>query len=356
MRRIFCALLLAAATLAQAERSLLIQGSLTEQGELQLRYQPPAGVQELPFALSPAQGLAGWRGQLQIQADDCTDLLPAALRLRPGCQAATLTIRPRTLQAYAVYQPAEPLADGQGVLLHTGHHLVLLPDTALRWEWRAPWVAEGGAQQADGPVLRQLSAAQVNQALAQQASLGSLPEQLGLWDYLLLGRSGLQRTPVAVLDGRLGAQRARQVQDLLAQIHADYAMAYGEAPQGGVVIVVGSELRGYHGDTTAGPMMRLRLPLDPSGLRQSQLQYFLAHELGHWWNSGLYRSDEQRPWLHEGHAEWLAQVQQLPYQPPAAWAAQVELALNACLRARAGQVAGGSPPAARVARITTSAA
>ncbi len=345
MKNVMGALLLAAATAApaQAERSLLIQGSLTEQGELQLRYQPPPGVQELPFAKLQEHGLAAWRKQLQLQPDACTELLPSALRLRPGCVAATLTIRPQTLQAYAVYQPAEPLSDGQGVLLHTGHYLVLLPDTALHWEWRAPWVAEGGTLRAQGPVVRQLSAEQVNQALAQQAREGSLPEQLGLWDYLLLGRSELQRAPGAVLDGRLGAERVHQLRQLLAQIHADYAQAYGDAPPGGLVVAVASELRGYHGDTTVGPMMRLRLPMNAAALSQADLQYFLAHETAHWWNSGLYSSDELRPWLHEGHAEWLAHVQQRPHHPQADWNARVERALNACLRLRAGQVAAGLP-------------
>ncbi|MBB5203221.1 hypothetical protein HNQ51_000514 [Inhella inkyongensis] len=342
--------LAAAAQMAWANTpELLIQGSLAKDGSLLMRYQPPAGVQELPFWPPTPHGAQAWRKKMASAADDCTELLPSALRLRAGCKAATLRVRPEVLNAYATYEPAQPQADGSGVLLHTGHYAVLLPGTALRWQWQAPAVLQRGAQHR-GEVNLALGAAEVDAEL--QNSGYENQRRLGLAEYVFLGQRPAQDLGGAwlMMDAKVLADQAKRIrQDLLGSVQA-YSKAYGQAlPGSGALVVTLSELPGFHGDTTPGRMMRLRLPRDASTLSPEDLGLFVAHEAGHWWNSGLYRSDASRPWLHEGHAEWMALLQQAQtgQLAPQRWVERVEAYVNACLAARGDQVAAKLPTGRR---------
>ena len=347
-----CQGLLLAATAHMAAASspeLLIQGSLAEDGSLLMRYQPPAGVQELPFRWAAPHGSQGWRKKMATAADECTELLPSALRLRPGCAAATLRVRPEVLNAYATYEPAQPQADGSGVLLHTGHYAVLLPGTALRWQWQAPAVLQRGAHHPNEVSLA-IGAAEVDAEL--QHSANEAQRRLGMVEYVFLGRRPAQDLGGAwlMMDAAVPAETAARVrQDLMSSVKA-YAQAYGQAlPGSGALVVTLSELPGFHGDTTPGRMMRLRLPRDAGTLSPEDLGLFVAHEAGHWWNSGLYRSDAARPWLHEGHAEWMALLQQAQagQLAPQRWVERVEAYVNACLAARGEQVAAKLPTGRR---------
>jgi hypothetical protein len=349
--RAFQLTLLAAttSTALAAAPELLIQGSLADDGGLLVRYEPPAGVQELPFWQPAPHGSQAWRKKMASAADDCTELLPSTLRLKPGCQAATLRIRPEVLNAYATYEPAQPQADGSGVLLHTGHYAVLLPGTALRWRWQAPAVLQRGGQHPGGVNLL-LTAAEVDAELQQSSNENQ--RRLGLIEYVFLGRGLAQDLGGAwlMMDAKVPPETAARVrQDLLSSVKA-YAKAYGQAlPGSGALVVTVSELPGFHGDTTPGRMMRLRLPRDASTLSPETLGLFVAHEAGHWWNSGLYRSDSSRPWLHEGHAEWMALLQQVQAGQllPERWVERVEADVNACLAARGDRVAAHLPTGRR---------
>ncbi|MBH9576097.1 hypothetical protein [Inhella proteolytica] len=316
--------------------SLTVTGSLDAQGRLLVRYEPPTGVRELPFWPPTPHGQEAWRQLMAEAGDACTELGPSALRIQPGCRAATLRVRPRVLGAYATYEPAQPQSDGSGVLLHTGHYAVLLPGTELRWRWVAPHVLQRGRAHRALVELR-IPAAEVDQEL--QHSGWEQQKRIGIAEYVYLGRRAAERQGPAwlALDGGLGAARAAFVRERLLGTLQAYGQAYGRTlPHTGAVVVTLSESPGYHGDTTPGQMMRLRLPRDAATMSNEDFSHFIAHEVGHWWNKGLYSSDDAQPWLHEGHAEWMALVQQTQegQMTPAQMRARVQGALNSCLAAR----------------------
>lgn len=332
-----------------AEPLLKITGSLGAQGELLMRYEPPPGVRELPFWPPTPHGQRGWRQKMARAADACTELTPSALRLKPGCRAATLKVTPRMLAEYATYEPAQPQSDGSGVLLHSGHYAVLLPGTALRWRWRAPMVLQRGAAHATSATLA-VPAAAVDAEL--QASGDEHQRRAGLAEYVFLGRRPAQNLGSVwlVLDGALDAARASAVRERLRGSVQAYTQAYSQAlPASGALVVTLSDLPGFHGDTTHGRMMRLRLPSDAGTMSAEDLALFVAHEAGHWWNRGLFRSDVERPWLHEGHAEWLAFMQQAQagLLAPERLRERVEGYLNGCLAARGERPAASLPTGRR---------
>lgn len=325
---------LACAFAVQAGAATLeIQGSLDDQGRLLMRYTPPPGVSELPFWPPTPHGQSQWRKGMAEAGDDCTELTPTSLRIKPGCRAATLRVRPKVLAAYATYEPAQPQSDGSGVLLHTEHYAVLLPGAGLHWRWVAPHVLHRGHALRGRAELR-IPASEVDQELhhsgfEQQKRIGSV-------EYVYLGRRAAERLGPAWLavDGGLDTERIAFVRERLRGSVRAYAQAYGKTlPDTGAVVATLSDLPGYWGDTTPGRMMRLRLPRDVRTMTSEELSTFIAHEVGHWWNKGLYTSDDARSWLHEGHAEWMALVQQTQdgLMSPEQLREQVQGRLNGCL-------------------------
>lgn len=318
-----------------AASSLVIRAELGTGGELLVRYQPPAGIRELPFWRRAEHGQQGWRSHMARAGDDCTELLSTALRLRPGCSQAVLRITPRLLAAYATYEPAQPLLDGQGVLSHTSHYAVALPGTAIDWQWQAP---PGGVVLRHGTVHRtharwHTSADVVDRLLREPAM--PPPPGSGLGDMIFTGTAQVHDEGVAwaVVDSTLPADSRRRLVRRVADAVQDYARAYGRAlPGRATLLLTAAEESGQHGDVADGWTMRLRLPHTgpPS---EGALALFIAHEAAHWWNTGLFQVDPAHAWLHEGHAEWLAHWQVLERGPLTRqqWLERVESQINLCL-------------------------
>lgn len=339
MSRMRIGLLLAAGLCALpgwAAPELKITGSLGPKGELLMRYEPPVGVRELPFWPPTPHGQSEWRKGMAEAADACTELRATSLRIKPGCRAATLRVKPKVLDAYATYEPAQPMSDGSGVLLHTGHYAVLVPGAGLHWRWIAPQVLQRGRAHR-GKVELRIPGADVDRELHHTG--WEQQKRIGIAEYVHLGRRGVERLGPAwlALDGALDAERAAFVRERLLASLKSYGNAYGRTlPDSGAVIVPVSDLPSFHGDTTPGRMMRLRLPHDARTMSNEDFGQFVAHEVGHWWNKGLYSSDDAQPWLHEGHAEWMALVQQTQdgLMTPEQLRARVQGALNHCLFSR----------------------
>lgn len=318
-----------------AAATLVIEAELHSSGELWVRYRPPPGTRDLPFWQGSEQGRQRWRSTMARAGDDCTELLPSALRLRPGCTQALLLITPRLLAAYATYEPAQPLLDGQGVLSHTGHYAVVLPGTHIDWQWLAP---PGGTVLRHGTVhrtqARWRTPADVVDRLIREPLLPP-PRDSGLNDMVFTGTAQVHDETVAwaVVDSTLPADSRRQLSRGVAHAIQDYTQAFGRAlPKRATLLVTAAEQPGQQGDTADGWTMRLRLPRTgvPS---DTALALFIAHEAAHWWNAGLFQSDPAQAWLHEGHAEWLAHWQVLERGPftRRQWLQRLESQINLCL-------------------------
>lgn len=347
---------------APAEPELSIEMSLLPDGALQVRYTPPPDVRELTF-WNPIPGAHdAWRAAMMAPADACTELTRRTLRIHdsPACSAATVRVTPKLLALDASYQPAEALGNvdergGQGGLLaYTGHYTALLPGHALRWRWVVPpggYLVQAGAThaQAQVAVVEQL----VSPATVDRSRVPSYVSvrALGAHQYVWWGRWAPEQLPEGagslVLDPRLDAVRAQRIRTALQGDMAALKAAYGRGPAGPVgVLVPLEESQRFHGDTTEGRMMRLQLPAmaGPTAMTGTRLERFVAHEVAHWWNAGVFYSDALRPWLHEGHAEWVALLLQhrAGREDDQAVRASVEAAINTCLQLR------GDLPAAQL--------
>lgn len=343
-------LLLLPATFAQAGE-LRIEAQLAHDGALELRYTPPAGIRELPFWNASPDAGKRWRDGLFQAADDCTEVTGTGLRLRasPACTAATIRIVPRELALDAVYEPAQPISDGSGVLLYVGHYAVLLPGHALRWQWRAPsngYVIHRGRVRRS-TVEQFASAAVVNRALAQPDEAAE--RDLGTHQMVFIGRTPFESFAqgVLVVDPHLDVPRAARVRATLSNAVDSLTRAYGRKLDGRFAVVAAlSSQPGFHGDTADGQAMRLRLPEDASTMGDNELEMLVSHEAAHWWNAGVYASDSARPWLHEGNAEWVARLLMLRSGAMTLEELRLDLerAMNRCLQIRGGKPAVDMPP------------
>lgn len=329
---------------------LRIEARLTDDGALELRYTPPAGVRELPFWNASQDAGKRWRDGLFLAADDCTEVTATGLRLRPSpaCTAATIRIVPKELALDAVYEPAQPISDGSGVLLYVGHYAVLLPGHALRWQWRAPregyFIHRGRVRMST--VEQFASAAIVNRALAQPDEAAE--RDLGTHRMVFIGRTPFESFAqgVLVVDPHLDAPRAARVRAALSNAVESLTRAYDRKLGGRFTVVAAlSSQPGFHGDTADGQAMRLRLPEDASTIGGNDLEMLVSHEAAHWWNAGVYASDSTRPWLHEGNAEWVAWLLMLRSgaMTPEELRLDLERAMNRCLQVRGGKPAADMP-------------
>jgi len=337
---------------AQASGELLISQRLLPDGALEITYTPPQGQRELTFFGAHRDAHKRWRGAAMKAVGHCTELLETGIRLRdaPDCLAATVRLEARVLALDAVYEPAQPLSDGSGVLAYSGHAAVLLKGQALRWRWMPPQggviIHQGRVER--GPVEQRATAEQVDQALA--GAPFELTREIGAAQYVYLGSAkGLVAMAGGnlLLDPGLDAARAERISKVLKYNLDRLARLYGVAlPGPGAVVTAVSERPGFHGDTTFGRMMRLRLPSNAETMPGATLERFVTHEVVHWWNSGVFNTDLQRPWLHEGHAEWMARL--LLYEQgllgDAELRADIESNLNNCAAARGSQVAAAMKP------------
>ncbi len=177
-----------------------------------------------------------------------------------------------------------------------------------------------------------------------------LTREIGAAQYVYLGGAkGLVAMAGGnlLLDPGLDASRAERIRKVLEYTLERLPKLYGVAlPGPGAVVTAVSELPGFHGDTTSGRMMRLRLPANVETMPGTMLEHFVAHEVVHWWNSGVFGTDQQRPWLHEGHAEWMARLllREQGLLGDAELRADIESNLNNCAAARGSKVAAAMKP------------
>lgn len=294
-----------------AAGELLIETELADDGALLVGYTLPAGQHVLRRLLDNETARQIWREQMR-PADACTEIDGELLRLRTdlGCGRLRVRVAPALLARYATYEPAAPIAE-TGLLTYSSYYAAALPGHGLRWRWLAP---QGGYALYQGRVERRaaelkLSAGEVDALLPRLAEPDAF-HALGASQYVYLGRAPLIEIPGGVLvrDPQLDEQRLAEIRHTLHLAMYKYGRAYGRMPAGPVGVVASTaELPRYRGEVSEGRMMGLWVMRTPEANRQPlNIQRFIAHEAAHWWNQGVYQSAEQRPWLHEGHADWLA--------------------------------------------------
>jgi len=332
---------------------LLIEMALAEDGALLISYTPPAGVTELQRWSRSAAARDFWRDQVQ-PLDACTRIEGDLIQLLadPQCSTARLRVTPKLLARNATYEAAQPIA-GTGVIAYSGFYAVALAGHDLQWRWRAP---AGGYVLQDGRVQRTaahllIDAASVSAATIEGGNNAQSWQRIGAQHYAYLGNAPLIEFPGGSLvrDPTLDEARVDLIRRTLTQAMEDLALAYGVKPAGPVGVVTSmADSGGFHGDTSDGRMMRLRLV--PAAKEQDStghaLQHFVMHETAHWWNVGVRRSDPDRPWMHEGHADWVAllMLRQHGIWDDAIAKTHMESALNRCLLTRGDLPAHALPP------------
>jgi len=283
------------------------------QRRLVVRYRAPETVTHLDFLLADDRVDTAFRTPFLKPLNGCGTRVRAGLELRHGAgceQGATFLVEPQVLQLDAMYEPAQPSSDG-GVLLYTGYYAAAAPGLATRWHF-APAAGDYGiddSRRHDGPwdVLPGL----VYDGATPQAD----PRQDDDWltrqhaqHYVFLGHTPMTRSAgvLWVRDPAVAPAILDSVGRAGPVAWDAFARAAGREPGGQTAVVVLGMPPGhfgYHGDRTEGQM--LRLSFAQSDQRDaSSASAFIAHETAHLWNHGLYRSDMDRPWLHEGDADW----------------------------------------------------
>jgi len=280
-------------------------------GGLELRYTPPAGVTELEFLSDSEATRHFWRDQVR-STDDCAriDGIRVLLDSSTGCRTAILHVKPRLMGEYATYEAALPMGS-VGVIGYTGHYLTASTGHDLRWRWTAP---SGGYVLYQGKVETTavetlVPAAAVDEALSAPDTAKSR-STLGGGQYIYFGHAEAAAVHGGTLvhDPALDPGRLQLIRETLTSAMRSLGTAYGRWPDGPVgVVVTTTEDPGFQGDVTDGRMMSLRLsklfvtagPVEPT-------MRFIDHEVTHWWNMGVFQSDDRQPWLHEGHADWVA--------------------------------------------------
>lgn len=343
-----------------APEPVLIKLSVGDDGVLDWRVTLPPGLQRADFVVRQAPLRQALRALAPTSANDCGQIDEQGVQLNDPvrCRELHFRVPPKLLARWATYEVAQPLTEG-GVLLHTGYFAVAAPGHGLHWQFVPP---RNGSVLFEGrlhasPVIRQLDATRTTQALAAAlAPLQGESELVGLRSLLTQQYVLLSRAPSVPLQGGTLVHDALAPPALVAAVQgalqADlqaFAQAYGVVPAGpvGVVLTLADE-RGFHGDVTDGRMMRLRIdakapPL--AGPALQQLRRFVAHEVAHWWNMGVYRSDAERPWLHEGHADWAAllALHATGQTDAAGLRSDMQAAINQCLMARGQRPAAALP-------------
>lgn len=307
---VFAAALLAAACSGMAAAGT-VSIELAGQGNqsVRLSYRVPPGVRALDLWQNDDAAQGVWR-EMVHSLDDCAHVEAGRLIFRATCRVARFSIQPASLNRDATYEAAQAVG-GQGVLLHSAFYAATAPGHALQWRWVPP---AGGYSIESGQLSRQarqvLVPAQAVDAARREPQTLAAEEALLAKRHIYLGRAAVLELPGGVLvrDPQLDAVRERAIVDMLSLSLSGLRKAYGRAPQGPVAVIPVTEDRpGWHGDTDGHRMMRLQLDRDQRRVGPLlDLQHFVAHEVAHWWNAGVYHSDAGRAWLHEGHADWLA--------------------------------------------------
>jgi hypothetical protein len=331
---------------------------------LTVRYRAPESVARLDFLLAADRVDRDVRGPMMKPADDCGALVPQGIALRhgPGCaDGALFVVQPRVLAMDAMNEPAQPTSDG-GVLFYTGYYVAMAPGLPVRLRFR-PAAGDYGVD--DG--RKHEGDWQVEPGLAfEGGGTPADPRHSDDWlarqhaqHYIFLGHS-----PVHDADGLLWIRDPAVPQGIADTVGRAgplawdaYARASGVVPAGPAAIVMlaalttdgGAPRAGFHGDRTEGRMLRLSFfdpPAAPSPAQVEEWSKFVAHETAHLWNHGVFGSDQARPWIHEGDAEWVAlnAMHDAGLFSDPAYAGVLEGDVNACLLVRGDAVAATLPP------------
>ena len=287
---------------------------------LLVRYQAPSDVAHLDFLLADERFDHAFRTPFMKPADDCGALVPGGIALshRSGCEPGALFfVEPRVMGLDAMYEPAQPSSDG-GVLFYTGYYAAAAPNLPIRWRFTPSFGDYVIDDSQRFEATRRFAPGLVFDGPKAQGDQRNSYEWLAAQhaqQYVFLGH-----TPMTQTGGLLWVH-----DPALPQVIADtvgragpvawdaYARAAGRAPGGQTAIVMLSAPAGghfgYHGDHTEGHMLRLSFAQSdraPDARQLEQWSTFIAHETAHLWNRGVFVSDADRPWLHEGDAEWIA--------------------------------------------------
>ncbi|WP_457421828.1 hypothetical protein [Roseateles sp. P5_E7] len=334
---------------------LLIEQRVTDDGTLLVRYTPPEGVRELSLFTRQKVMETLW-GEMVSPVGSCATvtLKPrVTITLAPGCSSAIFRVTPRLLNRYAVNEPAFKVGDG-ATMAYLGYYTVVLPGHTLRWRWMpGPGAHAVVAGQVSAlPIERLLSEAQATFAAADEGRTQAGFAAAAAHEYVLIGKAEIERLPGGVLvhDRAVDAVRLGTVRESLARVTERLGRAYGVKPTGPWAVVASAPtgMQGFRGDVTAGRMMSLRFdgnaPEDVDAARRS-VDAFVAHEVTHWWDTGVFRTDGERPWIHEGHADWMAGLlaRESGQLDDAGWRERIDIALNNCQIARGDRPSAGLP-------------
>lgn len=358
VRLIACAALAAAGCAAVPSRpddAVRITVSTSAEGRLQLHYRAPPGVQRLQWVdrdpraveLVRTGMLRSVAGCGRVEGDDIVlgDAEPCAGQAR-------FEVVPRVLASNAMNEAAQPSSEG-GVLLHTRYYAAVAPGHALHWRFEPPaggYVLDA-ARAWTTPRDVAVDAQVVDQALAtldREASWRALHASHGVF----IGRMPLQRDGELLWarDPALPAALAEPVAQAAGVAMRGYEAASGR-PAGGAAIVMlrADEGAGFHGDRSDDRLLRLsfnRPSEQPSAPELDAVRQFVAHEIAHLWNHGVFDSDMGTPWLHEGDADWAALLvlHEQGLLSDDGLRARLQAAVNGCLLVRGTRAAATLNP------------
>lgn len=341
------------ASAPSADDAVTITLSTSASGHLLLDYRAPVDVRRLQWLDRNERDVKLVREAMLRVVDDCGSIEGDELVLgdSPACDhRAHLEVVPKVLRRNAMNEAAQPSSDG-GVLAYTMYYAATASGHGLRWRFLPP---QGGyvidaARLWDRPREVTVDADTVD------ASLRTLDAESS-WQALHASHSVyLGRMPVRQEGELLWARDAALPQPLTDAVAEaaraamlGFAKASGKSPGGAAIVMLQSseEGAGFHGDRTDERMIRLsfvRSAQAPSAHELQSARRFVAHEIAHLWNHGVFGSDMKAPWLHEGDAEWASGLvlRQQSMLDAGAWREQLEAAVNGCLLVR-GQRPGAS--------------
>jgi hypothetical protein len=293
-----------------------------------------------------------FRAPMLKAADACGTLARGGIDLRhgPGCERGALfVVEPRVLALNAFSEPAQPSSDG-GVLFYSGYYAAAAPGLDLRWRFvaaRDGYVVDDGRRR-EGVVI-----------VSPRTPGADVERESGPWllqmhalQYVYLGRTPTESAEglLWVRDPALPPAVGNAVADAARAAWKAYAAGARVMPTESVAIVMLRATRTengfteYHGDRTEGGMLRLSFidpPASPDAAQVARWGGFVAHEIAHLWNAGVFRSDHAEPWLHEGDADWasLLALHEAGLVTDAMLAGRLDEAINTCLATRGNRPA-----------------
>ena len=322
---------------------------------LVVRYQAPVDVEHLDFLLIDDRMDSAFRTPFMKPVNDCGTLVPRGLTLRHGAgceQGAVFVVEPRAMQLDAMNEPAQPSSDG-GVLFYTGYYAAIAPGLAIRWRF-TPVAGDYGIDDSRRhDAAWQVETGSVFEGAKTQGDQRDdadwLASQHAL-QYVFLGHTPMTQS------GRVLWVRDPAVSQAIVETvgHAGpiaweaYARAAARQPEGQTAIVVLSMPPGhygYQGDRTEGQMLRLSFAQSDTH-DMSTASAFIAHETAHLWNHGVFRSDMDRPRLHEGDADWASfnAMHDAGLMSDKAFVDQVQAHVDSCLSIRGEHAAATLRP------------